>query len=114
MARWSRHPTIYEINAWVWLHELTQQAGSPMTLAEVPGGEWDVLASYGFDAVWLMGIWERSPAGRAVSLKNEGLMAEFRGLLPDFTEQDNVGSAYCVKAYRVDARLGGPEGLAHA
>src|SRR6185503_19167528 len=75
---------------------------------------WDALASYGFDAVWFMGVWERSPAGVAISLQNDGLMAEFRRVLPDFTVQDNVGSAYCVRDYRVDARLGGPEGLAHA
>jgi hypothetical protein len=42
------------------------------------------------------------------------LLREFRKVLPDFTEQDNVGSAYCVKNYRVDQRLGGPDGLALA
>ena len=113
-ARWARRPTIYEINTWVWLHELSGQARRPVTLGDVPRETWDALASYGFDAVWFMGVWERSPAGIAISLQNEGLMAEFRRVLPDFTVQDNVGSAYCVKDYRVDVRLGGPEGLAHA
>ena len=85
-----------------------------MTLGEVPGDVWDALASYRFDAVWLMGVWERSPAGLAVSMRNESLLAEFRRLLPDFTAEDNVGSAYCVKQYAVDARLGGRQGLAAA
>ena len=113
-ARWVRRPTIYEINTWVWLHELSGQTRRPVTLGDVPRETWDALASYGFDAVWFMGVWERSPAGVAISLQNDGLTAEFRRVLPDFTVQDNVGSAYCVKDYRVDARLGGPEGLAHA
>src|SRR5690242_6714081 len=104
---WPRRPIIYEINTWVWLHELSTQARRPMTLGEVPGDVWDALASYRFDAVWLMGVWERSPAGLAVSMRNESLLAEFRRLLPDFTAEDNVGSAYCVKEYAVDARLGG-------
>src|SRR6476660_2243388 len=114
MTPWSRHPTIYEINTWVWLHELSEQARRPVSLGNAPTQVWDSLASYGFDAVWLMGVWERSPAGVGISLANDGLLSEFRRLLPDFTPQDNVGSAYCVKDYRVDARLGGPEGLALA
>ena len=113
-GHWPRRPIIYEINTWVWLHELSRQARRPMTLGEVPGDVWDALASYRFDAVWLMGVWERSPAGLAVSMRNESLLAEFRGLLPDFTAEDNVGSAYCVKEYGVDARLGGRQGLAAA
>jgi hypothetical protein len=111
---WPRRPLIYEINTWVWLHELSGQARRPLTLGEVPGGAWDALASYGCDAVWLMGVWERSPAGRAVSMANETLLSEFRRLLPDFTAEDNVGSAYCVKDYAVDPRLGGHQGLAAA
>ena len=114
MTPWSRHPTIYEINTWVWLHELSEQAQRPVTLGNVPTQVWDGLAFYGCDAVWLMGVWERSPAGIAVSMRNDALVNEFRRVLSDFTAQDNVGSAYCVKDYRVDARLGGPKGLAQA
>lgn len=114
ITRWPHHPTIYEINTWVWLNELSEQAQRPVTLGNVPGQAWDAIASHGFDAVWLMGVWERSPAGLAISLRNEGLVGEFRRVLPDFRREDNVGSAYCVKDYRVDARLGGPEGLAEA
>lgn len=25
--------------------------------------EWDAFAAYGFDAVWFMGVWQRSLAG---------------------------------------------------
>jgi hypothetical protein len=114
MTHWPRHPTIYEINTWVWLYELSEQAQRPVTLGNVPAQVWDHLASYGCDAVWLMGVWQRSPAGVAISLRNDSLLTEFKQLLPDFTPEDNVGSAYCVKDYRVDTRLGGPEGLARA
>src|SRR6476646_1828315 len=114
MTHWSRRPTIYEINTCVWLHELSEQAQRPVTLGNVPTQIWYGLASYGCDAVWLMGVWKRSPAGLAVSMRNDALLNEFRLLLSDFTAQDNVGSAYCVKDYCVDARLGGPKGLAQA
>ena len=69
------------------------------------------MATYGFDAVWLMGIWERSPAGTAIANRNENLLNDFRQALPDFQPQDNVGSPYCVRSYIVDQHLGGPVGL---
>ena len=85
-----------------------------MNLATVPEQEWDAIASYGFDAVWLMGVWERSPAGIEIAMRNKGLLEDFRRALPDFSAADNVGSPYCVRRYVVDDRLGGPSGLAAA
>jgi len=85
-----------------------------MTLASVPEVEWDHIAALGFDTVWFMGVWERSPEGIRISMANDGLQADFRRALPDFTEHDNVGSPYCVSGYVVDAHLGGPEALAAA
>lgn len=111
---WPRRPVIYEINTWVWLYELSRKHGKPVTLATVPDAEWDGLGAYGFDAVWFMGVWERSPGGIAISMKNAGQLADFRRALPDFSPEDNVGSPYCVRRYVVDAQLGGPEGLAAA
>ena len=114
MNSWPKHPVIYEINTWVWLQELSQEYKSPVTLAKVPREKWDAIADLKVDAVWLMGVWERSPSGIDISMRNQGLLADFRRALPDFTEADNVGSPYCVRNYEVDAVLGGREGLAKA
>ena len=114
MSTWPKHPDIYEINTWVWLTELSKKAGKSIDLACVPTVEWDAIAALGFDAVWLMGVWERSPAGIAVANKNPGLLDDFRRALPDFRSEDNVGSPYCVRRYEVDGHLGGPEGLSVA
>ncbi|HSE85064.1 MAG TPA: alpha-amylase family glycosyl hydrolase [Candidatus Binatia bacterium] len=114
MSKWPRYPTIYEINTWVWLAELSVRTGSAVTLGSVPEAEWNALATHGFDAVWLMGVWERSPAGIAVANRNKNLLDDFKRALPDFRLQDNVGSPYCVRRYVVDQHLGGPEGLAAA
>ena len=78
-------------------------------LASVPSCEWDAIAAYGFNAVWLMGVWERSPAGIAIANRNPGLLADFRRALPDFRPEDNVGSAYSIRRYVVDQHLGGPK-----
>lgn len=114
MKPWPKYPTIYEINTWVWLHELGRGKMKPVTLATVTKQEWDAIASLGFDAVWFMGVWERSPAGIRIAMGNQGLLDDFRRALPDFTEADNVGSPYCIRNYEVDPRLGGKEGLAKA
>jgi len=114
MRPWPRYPVIYELNAWAWLKELSQKHGRAVVFATVPEQEWDALAAQGFDAVWFMGVWERSPAGIAISLRNPGLLQDFERALPDFSPADNVGSPYCVRRYVVDAQLGGPEGLASA
>ncbi len=114
MNNWPQRPIIYEINTWVWLGELGEGRRKPVTLATVPDKKWDDIAALGCDAVWLMGVWERSPAGIAVSMRNPGLLDDFRRALPDFVETDNVGSPYCIRSYSVDPHLGGPEGLARA
>jgi hypothetical protein len=114
MIPWPRHPVIYEINTWVWLDELSRKYQKPVHLATVPEQEWEVIAALGFDAVWFMGVWERSPAGIEISMRNPGLLADFRRALPDFAAPDNVGSPYCVRRYVVDGHLGGPVGLAEA
>ncbi len=111
MAPWPRYPALYEINTWVWLSELSLKSGTAVHLGSVPSAEWDAIANYGFDAVWFMGVWERSPAGIAIANQNTNLLADFRRALPDFTPADNVGSPYCIRRYVVDAHLGGKEGL---
>jgi glycosidase len=114
MNPWPKHPLIYEINTWVWLWELGQNRKVPVTLATVPQEEWDAIAALGFAAVWLMGVWERSPAGIDISMRNPVLLEDFRRALPDFAAVDNAGSPYCVRNYVVDPHLGGAEGLAIA
>jgi len=53
-------------------------------------------------------------AGIAISMRNDGLLQDFRKALPDFSPQDNVGSPYCVRRYVVDDAFGGPEALGAA
>ncbi|MGW2716985.1 alpha-amylase [Streptomyces sp. NPDC001492] len=105
---------IFEINTLVWLGELSARYGRRVTLGDVPAEVWDEVARPGIDTVWLMGVWERSPAGLVIALRDESLLASFRQALPDLTQADIAGSAYCVRNYVVDASLGGPEGLAEA
>lgn len=105
---------VYEINTWVWLNALSREAGRRVLLDSVPPAEWDRLGALGIDAVWLMGVWERSPEGRRIAIEEAGLEAEYARALPDYSPRDVAGSPYSVHRYRVEELLGGPEGLAAA
>lgn len=108
MPRWPDKPFIYEINTWVWLNTLSRSYNWPVTLDNVPDRVLDEIAALGIDAVWLMGIWMRSPAAQASARKYAG---EYKLALPDLTSDDIIGSPYAVGAYLVDENLGGRHGL---
>lgn len=109
VTAWRKKPFIYEINTWVWLSTLSQQYERKLTLADVPDEVLDELASYHFDAVWLMGIWERSPRARQQAHR---YAHEYQPALPDLQPEDIIGSAYAIYNYTVDPALGGREALA--
>ena len=112
MSSWRRFPVIYEINAWVWLAELGRKYSRRTTFADVPEPEIQRLVDFRFDAVWLMGAWQRSPAARSIARQHDGLRSEYHRVLPDFEERDVVGSPYAIHSYTADTELGGDEGLA--
>jgi glycosidase len=111
---WPPYPSLYEISTWVWLTDLSKKYGKKIDLSSVPAAEWDAIAAYGFDAVWFMGVWQRSPAGIAIANQNAGLIESFHRALTDFRTEDNVGSPYSIKNYVVDQHFGGPKALAVA
>jgi hypothetical protein len=106
------NPLLYEINTWVWLEELRQRYNRPLTLETVPEEIFDELAGLHIDAVWLMGIWERSPHGREIARRLNFLLEEYRRALPSVTRDQIIGSPYAVYRYAVDPNYGGREALA--
>jgi Alpha amylase, catalytic domain len=114
MTGWPALPVIYEIDTAVWLGDLSRAAGQLVTLADVTGSDWDAITPDGVNAVWLMGVWERSPAGLALANANQELQASFRETLPDLRPEDVIGSPYCVRRYVAADLFGGRDGLAAA
>jgi hypothetical protein len=108
--KWPKNPRILEINTWPWLHSLSEIHGHEIKLDNIPIQMIDQeLAS--FDAIWLMGIWERSPKARDIAIKHEGLQQEYRKALRYFNTEDVIGSPYSVYYYHVDSHYGGTEAL---
>lgn len=112
----ARHenPVIYEINARIWVKELSFKYRKKITLSNIPANEWDELTGKGFNAIWLMGIWERSQAGLKIAREHSVIMQELRDALPDLADDDIAGSPYCIKDYHADPCFGGDKGLANA
>jgi hypothetical protein len=100
------HPHLYEINTWAWLEQLTARLGRTVRLMDVPDAEWNALAQRGFDIVWLMGVWQRSPASRRIALADPANVPLYDRALPDWKPEDVVGSPYAVAQYVPDPRIG--------
>ena len=112
MSKWPVFPSVYEINSWVWLNEMSRRESRTIGFGNVPEAEIERLAALGLDALWPMGIWQRSPAGRKIAQERPDLQDAYRGALSDFAPNDVVGSPYAVYGYKVDDALGGDGGLA--
>jgi len=108
---WPTHPVAHEVNTLVWLGEVAGRVGSATTLDSVPAQEWDALVPQGVSMVWLMGVWARSAAGRDIALADADLRAAWSTALPDWTDADVVGSAYCIRDYEPSEAVGGWDGL---
>ena len=114
MSGWPDRPVVYELNTAAWLHDVGKRAATKTTLATVPAAEWDRVTPAGVDAVWLMGVWQRSRLGVELALEDTEQMESFRATLPDFGDSDVIGSAYSIRRYKVAGRFGGKRGLAAA
>jgi Alpha amylase, catalytic domain len=100
------HPHLCEINTWAWLEGFSAQQNRLVRLGDVADQEWDRLADLGFDVIWLMGIWQRSPESRRIAQTTPSLAPGFDRALPGWKSQDVVGSPYAVAAYVPDPRVG--------
>jgi len=112
MEKWRKYPVLYEINTWVWLNELSARVKRQVTLGSVPEEELERLAGFRFDGLWLMGVWKRSPGSRELARTDPALIQAYKQALPDYRQEDVVGSPYAIYGYNVDPVLGGDEGLA--
>ncbi|MGH9688481.1 MAG: alpha-amylase family glycosyl hydrolase [Candidatus Acidiferrales bacterium] len=100
------HPHLYEINTWAWLETLSSRLRGTIKLADVPDSEWNALANRGFDVIWLMGVWQRSPESRRLALANPDNSPLYARALPGWTPNDVIASPYSVASYVPDPRIG--------
>jgi len=105
-SAWRPHPHLYQIHTWVWLDALSKQAGRNIQLIDVPDVEWDRIQALGFDLVYLLGIWQRSPAGRHIFRTDAASFRVFDHALPGWNIESVVGSPFSIQDYVPDTRIG--------
>jgi glycosidase len=80
----------------VWLEQLARRyACEVRRLDQVPDAELDRLAAFGINALWLIGVWERSPSSRRIK--------QIAG------NPDAAASAYAIHDYVIAHELGGED-----
>ncbi|MEM9930064.1 MAG: alpha-amylase family glycosyl hydrolase [Bacteroidota bacterium] len=93
--------SLYEINTRVWI----KRFGPDAKLLDVPQAYWQQLAQLGIEFVWLMGVWKTGPNVLDYALE-EGLQQAYSRVLPDWTEEDIIGSPYAIDRYELLPSLG--------
>ena len=105
------NPVLYEVNTRCWLRSLSEESGTPVTLASVPESELARWQKLGFTHIWLMGVWTSGPRARAEALRHPELRKAYDEVLPGWQDADVGGSPYAVGDYHVPSALGGDAGL---
>ncbi|MFQ6610392.1 MAG: alpha-amylase family glycosyl hydrolase, partial [Fidelibacterota bacterium] len=97
-AHWMPNVVLLAKNVYVWLVQLSGKYQCEIrTLYDIPDEELDWLADSGFTALWLIGIWQRSPASKRIKHLCGNPEAE--------------ASAYSLFNYRINDDIGGESAL---
>ena len=93
---WMPRLVLIAKSVYVWLHQLGKKYGREISrLDDIPDQELESLARWGFTGLWLIGIWERSPASRKIKQMTGNPQA--------------AASAYSIYDYVIAHDLGGKE-----
>src|SRR5262249_31384274 len=91
---WMARTVLVAKSTYVWLHQLSRVHGRAITrLDQIPDEELETLAHRGFNALWLIGLWERSRASQRIK--------RLCG------NPEAVASAYSLNDYGIAVDLGG-------
>jgi len=93
---WMPHVCMIAKHTYVWLHQLSKKYNRSISkFHEIPNEELDQLRDWGFNALWLIGIWERSKASETIK--------KWCG------NPEAAASAYSIYDYVIAYDLGGKE-----
>ena len=93
-VEWMPRTVMIAKSVYVWLHQLSVQYHRLIgRLDQIPDEELDVFARRGFNALWLIGVWERSRASQRIK--------QLTG------NPEAAASAYSLLDYTIAEELGG-------
>ena len=95
-ADWMSNVVIISKSIYVWLDQLSKKYSRHIhRLSDIPDEELDRLAKWGFTGLWLIGVWQRSPASQTIK--------QIMG------NPEAAPSAYSLYDYVIAEDLGGAE-----
>ncbi len=95
---WMARLVLISKNTYVWLEQLSRKYQRWIHhLDQIPDEELDELARRGINGLWLIGLWERSPASRAIKQR--------------MGNPEAAASPYSIYRYEIAEDLGGWEAL---
>ena len=95
---WMPNVVMIAKSTYVWLDQLSKKYQRSINkLDQIPDEELDILAKRGFNALWLIGLWERSPISQKIK--------QWCG------NPEAVSSAYSLYDYTIAFDLGGDPAL---
>ncbi len=99
-ADWMSNVVLIAKSTYVWLDQLAKKYQRPIHhLSDIPDEELDLLARWGFNGLWLIGVWERSRASQTIK--------QIMG------NPEAMASAYSLYDYNIAHDLGGDEAYAN-
>ena len=97
-CEWMPNVVMMAKSTLVWLNQLSKKYQRPiMRLDQIPDEELNFLAEAGFNALWLIGVWERSPGSARIK--------QICG------NQEAAASAYSLMDYEIAQEIGGWQAL---
>lgn len=91
---WQRNLVLIAKNTPVWLVQLSKEYQREIqTLNQIPDEELDKLQSFGITGLWLVGVWQRSPASQKIKHL--------------YGHDQLIASAYSILDYKISRELGG-------
>lgn len=93
---WMAKVVLIAKSVYVWFDQLSKKYGRLISkLDQIPNEELDILNRWGFTGLWIIGIWERSPASRTIK--------QICG------NPEAMSSAYSLYDYTISNDLGGEQ-----
>ncbi|OHS98869.1 Alpha amylase, catalytic domain containing protein [Tritrichomonas foetus] len=102
---------LLEISTRPYLYKLSLRLGRKATLKDIPTEDFDEWKNKGFKWIWFMGVWKLGDYGLTIDKTDPDTTKIYKNYLPDWKEDDVIGSPYAIVKYDVNVEIGGEEEL---
>lgn len=103
------HRLIYQIDIREFIHRLNVEKNKKHNLNNLPDEFFIDLKNLGVEFLWLLGIYQPSKASQKISVSMKELHKKYNESLPDWKEDDVIGSPYAITEYKIAKEFGGED-----